>query len=145
MEFEQYRLLANSIQLVEVELDTLEAKKFQGDNGQLEIALERRIEPYPGGVAIFLRVILEFEGDGPFRIVTIHKGICEPSEDISEKVLNDYAYQHVVPLLLPYARECIANTVTRMGLPSFHIPTMDVLKSMVASTRSNPEEHCEQE
>lgn len=137
MEFEKYQLLANSIQLVDVELDTLEAKRLQGDSGKLNIELTRRIESAPSGVAIFLRVILEFEEDGPFRIITIHKGICEASGDISEEEINDYAYHHVVPLLLPYARECIANTITRMGLPAFPLPTMDVLKSMAANARTN--------
>lgn len=132
MNFEEYKLIKNSIQLVDVDLVSLECKKLDGNSRKLGFKLERAVNKLESRkVEIFLRVTINFEEEPPFYLTLEYKGICNSKDDnIVEDSLIEYADTQVVPLLLPYARECISNTLLRMKLPVFNLPTMDILRSM---------------
>ncbi|ATX83771.1 hypothetical protein CU084_06575 [Bacillus velezensis] len=68
----------------------------------------------------------------------VYSAVCNLSDPSKEDEFEKYTYDQVVPLLLPYVRECVASMLSRMGLPIFTIPTIDVLKTLEVN-KSNEE------
>jgi len=132
---EYYRIIRNSTQIVEVELVELCGKKNRigdlGDSREITLNISKEVGEIQGKIInIYLKVNLT----GPnefFNIDLVYKGICLNVDNINDdETFKEYASNQIVPLLLPYARECISNTLARMQLPIFLIPTMDVLDSL---------------
>jgi preprotein translocase subunit SecB len=73
--------------------------------------------------------------NGLFEFDIVYKGYCEKNIEMSKPQFEQYAYDQVVPLLLPYVRECISSTMARMGIPIFTLPTIDVLDSLEANKK----------
>lgn len=131
---DHYKFIANSVQLKNIELVSLKCDKKDLDKMKnkkpiVEMNFKRIAKLLnETEVEIKLNTILEVKDLFTFNI--IYKGICEKiNPSLTEEELEEYAYTQVVPLLLPYVRELISNTMWRMNLPVFTIPTMDILSS----------------
>ncbi|MED4455880.1 protein-export chaperone SecB [Metabacillus fastidiosus] len=130
-----YKLIRNTVQLSHATLVSMNCANMThfttGENEvSIPIVLQREVNVISEDKAeIFLKTIVGSE-EGPFIFDILHKGICVSSVNIDRDEFNKYAYDQVVPLLLPYARECIASTMAKMGLPIYTLPTMDVLNSL---------------
>ncbi|MEK6449719.1 protein-export chaperone SecB [Priestia aryabhattai] len=142
--FEEYKLIANSVQLSDVELISMKClnKGFSNEKDEqtVSIKMQRKVEMKNNTEAIlFLRTIVGGE-NSPFLFDIVYKGVCNSLADITVEQFEQYAYVQVVPLLLPYARECITSTMARMGLPIFTLPTMDILDSYEENDASDSQE-----
>ncbi|KGR80631.1 hypothetical protein CD30_19600 [Ureibacillus massiliensis 4400831 = CIP 108448 = CCUG 49529] len=131
---EYYKLIRNSVQFIDVELLKLDCEKRTeelGDGRGVSLSLGRDVLNVKDNEA---ELILNVELIGPndiFKIDLTYKGLCRNmNSDISKAQFEQYAYDQIVPLLLPYARECISNTLMRMKLPIFLLPTIDVLDTL---------------
>lgn len=140
-----YKFIRNSTQLVDVWLHSVHSEKKDGGDKRLGLRFSRDVVVVNETQAeLTLDVEIDFEGEGPFSISVVYKGTCEALEDITPEELQRYAYDQVVPLLLPYAREYISDTLRRMSLPIFTIPTMDVLRSLSENDEESIETDDEQ-
>ncbi|ATL41681.1 protein-export chaperone SecB [Bacillus velezensis] len=137
-----YTLCANSVQLDEVKLEQMNCINRGLENrveNEVEISLQRRVELIDSSKAeIALRARVGFEEEGPFFFDIVYSAVCNLSDPSKEDEFEKYTYDQVVPLLLPYVRECVASMLSRMGLPIFTIPTIDVLKTLEVN-KSNEE------
>ncbi|WP_305961042.1 MULTISPECIES: protein-export chaperone SecB [Terrabacteria group] len=137
-----YTLCSNSVQLDEVKLEQMNCiNRGLGNSAkkEVEISLQRKVELIDSAKAeIALRARVGFEEEGPFFFDIVYSGVCILSDPSKEDEFEKYTYDQVVPLLLPYLRECVASTLSRMDLPIFTIPTIDVLKTLEVN-KSNEE------
>ncbi|MDX6045519.1 MULTISPECIES: protein-export chaperone SecB [Bacillus cereus group] len=78
------------------------------------------------------------EGQAPFSFEVVYGGLCvvATDEELSPETLKKQAYDQVVPLLLPYVREFVSSTLSRMKLPIYYLPTVDVLNTLEANERA---------
>ncbi|NRD78549.1 protein-export chaperone SecB [Bacillus sp. BRMEA1] len=130
-----YKLIRNSVQLRKVELISLNCVKreFEGPGKQVQIFLKREVNMLSEDtVEIYLHSNVGIK-EGPFEFDVLYKGVCKSSIKLSKPQFEQYAYDQVVPLLLPYLRECIASTMARMALPIYTLPTLDVLDTLEAN------------
>ncbi|MGX5648437.1 protein-export chaperone SecB [Bacillus cereus] len=134
--FEKYKLMRYSIQLKDVRLISLNCNNHVIDNKEdfskkISIRMHREIKLISSEeIEIFLRILVDFKDEnGPFTVDVTYAGICKAIKELSETDFKEYAYEQVVPLLLPYIRECVSNTISRMRLPIFYLPTIDVLQT----------------
>lgn len=138
---EYYKLIRYSVQVLDVELVELNCKKNKqgslGDSREISLKISREVGEISGEI---LDVYLAVKLIGPnefFDIELVYKGICRNlDKTLNEDLFKDNAYNQIVPLLLPYARECISNTLARMQLPIYLIPTMDVLQTIEENKQS---------
>lgn len=146
MDFNQYKLIANTVQLTEVELESLECNRLPGNGTKIILQIERKVDLIDSSTArIFLRSTVKFEANAPCFVAVVYKGICRSYGEIVDEKLREFAFYQVVPLLLPYARECIATNMTKMGLSPFILPTMDVIKSLEVNAEPQDNESTNQE
>ncbi|MES1028638.1 hypothetical protein [Bacillus velezensis] len=131
---EYYKLIRTAVQLKNVKLISINCNNFEGGlkDKQLSLLLNRNVKVISDTQAIIqLHTKIHFEEDGPFSIEIIYQGETKLlDESINRDQFEEYNYNQVVPLLLPYARECVANVLARMNLPIYTIPTMDILESI---------------
>lgn len=131
---EYYKFIRTSVQLENVRLISLNCSinEENPDNKNLTLDLGRAVKVVSDTEALLrLNTRVYFEGGGPFSIDVIYEGGASLTKDeIDRESFEKYSFDQVVPLLLPYARECVANVLARMGFPIYTIPTMDVLESM---------------
>ncbi|HZK25187.1 MAG TPA: hypothetical protein VFC74_07340, partial [Oscillospiraceae bacterium] len=131
-------IIKDSIQLVDARLIYLQCELLSGNDNFITTTFERNVELISDKDAnIYLSTTLEFEKDSQFSLHCIHKGHCLATLDLNEVEFERYLYSIAVPLLLPYARECVANTMIRMGLAPYNLPTMDILLSDESNNREN--------
>ncbi|THF80815.1 protein-export chaperone SecB [Cohnella fermenti] len=134
--FKKFVFVKNHIQLLNVSLSELTCSREQGSHTHLTAQFEHRFGRLTDRekISIYLKVSIDFEELGMFRISCTHEGIVAASNELPEEDLEEYLEDQIVPLLLPYARECIASTLARMQVPPYTLPTMDVLQSLAASS-----------
>lgn len=134
--FEQAIIAKNNIQLLNVSLYELVCSRDTGENTKLNVRFEHRVGQVTDDnkLKIYLKVEVGFEEIGPFNIMCVHEGLVESLEEIDEDDFMLYVDNQIVPLLLPYARECIASTMIRMQLPPYTLPTIDVLKTIAVNS-----------
>lgn len=142
---EYYKMINNSIQFLNAELVSLNCIKHDFDSKEesekdidfeVKILLRREVNIVSENKAdIFLHSKVGIP-DGPFDFDVTYKGLCVTNQELNKNSFEQYAYNQVVPLLLPYVRECISSTMARMGLPIFTLPTIDVLDSIEANMGS---------
>lgn len=138
--YKYYRLIKFNVQLEDVALVEMEChqnEEFFEGSPPLRVTIGHRSELIDEEVVdIYVKVTLAFEEKGPFYISTTYKGKClkNVESDISTEVFEEQALSQAVPLLLPYIRECMSNTVTRMGYSPFYLPTLDILNSLAVNT-----------
>jgi preprotein translocase subunit SecB len=138
MTLEYYKLIRNNVQLRDVELLSLECHKNDGEDKDIVLELSRAVNIIKSDEAeIQLQAKVRFVNEGPFEFDMVYKGVCFTLNELKEEDFKEYAYEQVVPLLLPYARECIASTMARMGLSIYTIPTMDILASLELNREEN--------
>jgi preprotein translocase subunit SecB len=132
IDFERYEFLKHHVQLKNVCLHELECRRSNGQDNRLNLSLERAVgEVYEENkIKIYLKATIHFDDHGPFTLTCIHEGICESDGQIGSEEFVQFSHDQIVPLLLPYARECIASTLLRMQVPPYIIPTLDTLQSM---------------
>lgn len=150
---EYYKLIRNSVQLIDVKLvsmncinriEKLEVDEEDEDdviNHHVQLSFRRKVKVISENSAeIHLLSKIGVE-NGPFDFEIEYQGLCVATVNLSSASFEQYAYNQVVPLLIPYVRECVASTMARMGLPVFTIPTIDVLDSIEENLKlENPEE-----
>lgn len=132
-----YKLMNNSIQFLDVELVSMNCIKREIDpteaqdmDYEVKISMTREVQLISEDKAhIFLHSKVGIE-NGPFDFDITYKGLCVTTKELDAPSFEQYAYNYVVPLLLPYVRECIGSTMARMGLPIFTLPTIDVLDTI---------------
>ncbi|MCY8103438.1 protein-export chaperone SecB [Bacillus velezensis] len=140
---EYYNLIKNSMQLKKVYLKSLNCinNGLTDKNRAYKIALtvNRKVETISRNlVEIQLATEVNFgEEDEAFSFEIVYQGVCELREEveIDETEFEEFAYDQAVPLLLPYARECLSSTLARMNLPVYNIPTIDVLETLKQNTK----------
>ncbi len=66
----------------------------------------------------------------------VYSGECTLLDNDEMLNFKDYCDKQVVPLLLPYIRENVSNTLIRMSLPNFTVPTIDVVASYIKNEES---------
>ncbi len=133
MNEDEYKLVKYSVQLKEVELNELICKKLDGDSKNLHLSVQPTTELLSDNlVNVYLKVRVGFrENDsGPFEIDLTYKGVCHSHGDYTGQQLENAAYDLAPALLLPYARECVSNLMSKMNLPVFYLPTIDVLQTI---------------
>ncbi|WP_371018942.1 hypothetical protein [Pseudalkalibacillus sp. JSM 102089] len=140
-----YKLIRNHVQIYKAELVSMNCLKRyvekKSEKSEVQILLSREVNLVTEKrVEIILHSIVSIP-DGPFEFDIVYKGFCGTNAELDSAQLEQYAYDQVVPLLLPYVRECVASTMARMGLPIFTLPTMDVLDAIEANR--TPEEEQE--
>ncbi|ATH94561.1 protein-export chaperone SecB [Bacillus glycinifermentans] len=129
-----YKFIRTSVQLSNVKLLSINCKNY--DKGvkdeQLSLVLNRAVNVVSDTKALIqLHTKVHFEEGGPFSIEVVFQGETKLLDtNINKEDFERYNYDQVVPLLLPYARECVANLLARMNLPIYTIPTMDILESI---------------
>lgn len=136
---EYYKLINNSIQFLDVELVSLNCVKREieivpeeakDSDFEVKILMRREVQLISENEAnIFLHSKVGIP-DGLFDFEITYKGLCITTRELDAPSFEQYAYNQVVPLLLPYVRECISSTMARMGIPVFTLPTIDVLDSI---------------
>jgi preprotein translocase subunit SecB len=137
---EYYKFIRNSIQFHNVELVSMNCMKrdlnlVKESGNEVYISLHREVKLLSENQAeITLHSKIGIE-DGPFEFDIVYKGHCNAMIELSNLQFEQYAYDQVVPLILPYVRECVASTMARMGLPIFTLPTMDVLDAIEANSQ----------
>ncbi|MGB2993566.1 MAG: protein-export chaperone SecB [Paenisporosarcina sp.] len=145
---EYYKIIRNSVQLAEVTLVSMncfrnfkDSEEVEGDEPKshhVQLAFKRKVNLLSTKHAeIFLLTKVGVD-EGPFEFEIEYRGICFLTNEISETAFEQYVYDQVVPLLMPYVRECIASTMARMDLPIFTIPTIDILDTLEVNL--NPED-----
>lgn len=131
---EYYKIIKNSIQFIDVELVDSVCRKIDtlgNSNGQVNLKFSRNVKTIEEGKAIIYMTTYLTGPDELFYIEVTFKGVCKKiDKSISEEIFVKYAKEQIVPLLLPYAREYVSNTLVRMKLPIFLLPTIDILLSM---------------
>jgi len=133
-----YKLIRNSVQILDVELVSLECSKSENISSDanlgVNLEIQRKVElvdKLSGKIYLKAQFEAKHEDEILISISLVYKGICKnTSETLGEEDFKHYLYDQVVPLLLPYARECISSIMTKMKLSAFYIPTMDVLNSL---------------
>jgi len=134
---ENYKIVSNSIQLQNVKLRDVSVVSNGEISEELNVRLnfKRGIESLGASdkenneVLVILKTIFE-ETSGKFSVSFTYEGLVEAKdEELESEILEKYAYQQVVPLLLPYARMTLNFLLTQMHLPHFEIPTIDVMRS----------------
>ncbi|MEW4192233.1 protein-export chaperone SecB [Bacillus altitudinis] len=134
--YKQYEIAYNSIQLQNVQLESLNCvnrgiNQFD-DKTELDLEFFRKVDLENETEAkIYLKTIVGFKEKGPFLIEVVYSGECNLLVDDEVHNFKDYCDKQVVPLLLPYIREFVSNTLSRMSLPNFTIPTIDVIASYI--------------
>ncbi|WP_328699292.1 protein-export chaperone SecB [Bacillus safensis] len=134
--YKQYEIAYNSIQLQNVQLESLNCvnrgiDQFD-DNSELDLEFFRKVDlENETESKIYLKTIVGFKEKGPFLIEMVYSGECKLLDDDEVQNFKDYCDKQVVPLLLPYIRENVSNTLIRMGLPNFTVPTIDVVASYI--------------
>lgn len=119
----------NSIQLRRVELIEV-AFKNSGDieqNEDLSFSLHRSAEIDKECVNIYLTAEIGHSNIAGFSMNIKYRGEVYSLNDISMEELENYALQNVIPMLLPYIREVSSSLIGRTELPSFMLPTLDVI------------------
>lgn len=136
---EYYKLIRNSVQLIDVNLVKMtcinNTRVYQDESEEekshhVHLAFKRSVtilSENTAEISLFSKIGVE---DGPFDFEIEYRGICITTIEIDKDSFEQYSYNQVVPLLIPYVRECVASTMAKMGLPIFTIPTMDVLDSI---------------
>lgn len=134
---EYYTLIRNNVQLQDVRLISMECKNLisdanEGENREVIVRIRRGVELLDKQHAeITMQAFIGFEDqNGPFEFKIIYGGLCVCQESLPEEEFHEYAYNQVVPLLLPYVRECVSNTMARMNMPIYYLPTLDVLETL---------------
>ncbi|EJQ61748.1 protein-export chaperone SecB [Bacillus mycoides] len=136
---EYYKLIRNSVQLQDVRLISMECRNLISDSNEGErevtVRVKRSVELLDEQCAeIMMQAWVGFENqDGPFEFQITYGGLCVSDEGLPEEDFKEYAYNQVVPLLLPYVRECVSSTMARMNMPIFYLPTLDVLETLKAN------------
>ncbi|MGE9751344.1 protein-export chaperone SecB [Bacillus inaquosorum] len=132
--FEYYKLIKTAVQLREVKLDSINCTLLDASskNRNLSLELNRHVEVISDREAhIKLHAKVHFKEEGPFSIDVVYFGKTELlDENLDKRYFEEYNLNSVVPLLLPYARECVSSLISRMGFPVYTIPTMDILESL---------------
>lgn len=136
---EYYKLINNSVQFLDVELVSLncirreieiDPEQAKDADFEVKILMKREVKLISEDKAnIFLHSQVGIPG-GLFDFDITYKGLCITTKELDATTFEQYAYNQVVPLILPYVRECISSTMARMGLPVFTLPTIDVLDSI---------------
>ncbi|MFD2618617.1 protein-export chaperone SecB [Terrilactibacillus laevilacticus] len=137
--YEAYKCIVNSVQLEKVELVSMnctQKKKERTGNVSVSVRFKRKVELIDDKTALIFLHTKVGEGSCPFDFEIVYSGKCKCKNDSTTSTFEEYAEAQVIPLLLPYVRECIASTLARMGLPIFTIPTIDVLNSFEANDAS---------
>lgn len=142
-----YKMIRYNIQLADVELVEMECKKnddFENEKElQLKSLVETKSELVDGECFIYSRVILDFNGEepgeGPFFIKVAYRGVCIQNGSLDEETFKTQSEEQAVTFLLPYLRECVSELLSRMKLPIYYLPTLDVLQSMKANNKEMQE------
>ncbi|MCM3352579.1 MULTISPECIES: protein-export chaperone SecB [Bacillus subtilis group] len=139
-----YRLIRNSVQLQDVKLKSVKCEILDENSKRrnLSLSIERDVKLLSDTKALILmNAKVHFKEEGPFFIEITYEGKTELlDESIDKEEFEEYNYHSVVPLLLPYARECVANLLSRMNFPIYTIPTVDVLETMKQNMEKSKEE-----
>ncbi|AGK52056.1 protein-export chaperone SecB [Bacillus sp. 1NLA3E] len=139
--YDYYKLAFNSIQLEKAHLEKMKCinRGLDGiEDNQLEIKLTRKIDLIDDSrAAIRLKAIVGFEEEGPFLFDIVYYGECVLCDKSQKEKFEEYSYDQIVPLLLPYVRECVSSTLARMELPIFTIPIIDVIGSIEENKDNN--------
>ncbi|ATC52505.1 MULTISPECIES: protein-export chaperone SecB [Bacillus] len=139
--YKQYEIAYNSIQLQNVQLESLNCinrgiEEFD-ENSELDLEFFRKVDLENETKAkISLKAIVGFKEKGPFLIEMVYSGECTLLDNDEMLNFKDYCDKQVVPLLLPYIRENVSNTLIRMSLPNFTVPTIDVVASYIKNEES---------
>lgn len=142
--FEYYKLIKYNVQLDDVDLFDIECRqneKFHDGEVPLRVTTGYRSKQLDQDtIEIFLRVTLDFEEKGPFYLKVTYRGVCSKRNELDEDSFKQQAESQTVPLLLPYVRECMSNTIIRMGYSPYILPTMDILNSLAVNSNQQSEE-----
>ncbi|MED3603727.1 protein-export chaperone SecB [Bacillus subtilis] len=139
--YKQYEIAYNSIQLQNVQLDSLNCinrgiDQFD-ETSELDLEFYRKVDLENETKAkISLKAVVGFKEKGPFLLEMGYSGECTLLDNDEKVNFKDYCDKQVVPLLLPYVRENVSNTLLRMGLPNFTVPTIDVVASYIKNEES---------
>lgn len=133
-----YKIIKNSVQFKEADLVAIRCYKNDVDvegRASVNLRFERETNLLAEDIAeVKLITYLSLDNDF-FNFEIEYKGICyKLDETISEEMFERYAHDQVVPLLLPYVRECISSLMSKMNIPVFTIPTIDVLDTLEANS-----------
>ncbi|UDB47310.1 protein-export chaperone SecB [Bacillus safensis] len=136
---EYYKIVKNSVQLEEVKLKSVKCEILddKSKNRDLSLSIKRGVNVVSDTKAeIFMKATISFKEEAPFFIEVLYQGETRRlDENISHEDFEEYTYNSVVPLLLPYAREYVADLLSRMDFPVYTIPTIDILQTLKENSK----------
>lgn len=139
---EYYKIIKNKVQFVHAELVSMNCVKnevtpeHEGEEEksyEVKISMSREVGTVLENKADFFLHSKVGIPEGPFDFEITYKGVCIATDELDKVSFEQYVYNQIVPLLLPYVRECVSSTMARMSLPIFTLPTMDILDSLEAN------------
>ncbi|USK44666.1 protein-export chaperone SecB [Cytobacillus oceanisediminis] len=137
---EYYKLIRNAVKLYKVDLVSLNCigRSVEESDQDVDVPIyfQRDVKLLSSNKAEFLLRARIGSDNGPFLFEMAYKGLCVSAENLDKVQFEQYTYDQIVPLVLPYVRECVASTMARMGLPIFTLPTIDVLDTLEANFTS---------
>ncbi|EGA88436.1 hypothetical protein GPDM_15154 [Planococcus donghaensis MPA1U2] len=139
MKFEEIikGLSEHKIQLLEVQLVEMNVK-FGTDydltkiKDHLAIQLSngsRIIDKYRGEALLEMRMVVE-DSECPLEVVIKYVGQCRTVSELTEDELKIFLEYQSIPLLWPYIRQAVSDTMTKMSIPPILLPTIDVLETL---------------
>ncbi|MED1024619.1 protein-export chaperone SecB [Bacillus licheniformis] len=141
---EYYKLIKTTVQLREVKLNSINCSLLDENskNRNLSLHLKRQVEIISDTEALIkLHANIHFKENAPFLIDVVYQGKTHLlDETVDRDTFEKYNHDSVVPLLLPYARECVSSLLAKMSFPIYTIPTMDILESIKQNQKSEKKE-----
>lgn len=132
LNFQRNSIQLRSVELLECNFENLGIDEYE----DLPFELNKQAEIDGDHVNIYLTAILGNEEKSGFKMKVKYKGVVHSVVEMGMEELQNYALQHVIPMLLPYVREVSSSLINRTDLPYFMLPTLDVI-NYLKSTRDN--------
>ncbi len=90
----------------------------------------------PTKFEVKITVVLEADKSRPYRATTTLVGRFRQLGDSQTVSLDDFVSLQAVAILLPYARQYLANMTINTATGAYHLPTVNVAELMAAFNKS---------
>ena len=121
------------VQLVEMSVHLESAYDLKDIREKLSIQLSngsRIINENNGETYLEVRMSIEEETSVPLEINIKYTGQCRTDALLSEEDFKAFLEYQSIPLLWPYIRQGISDTMAKMSIPPILLPTIDVIVTL---------------
>lgn len=135
---ENYILAKNSIQLKDVKLEKMFFEKFEEPEGNVthDLNLGYKVDTIDQKIVGFFNCqikSIDHKGKQVAIIDIVYKGNYEIIDETKHSIEDGikFAELQTVPQLIPYCRSLILFLSSQMFDESIHLPTMDIIESLI--------------